>query len=282
MSVPQGAILENARRQSIVKGALVGVALTYVVFLLVAPLGGILYTALRPGVSVFRSTFSDPRVQHAYYLTAMVAAITVVVTAVFGVITAWVLTRDRFPGRALLNGIVDLPFAVSPVTVGLMTVLLFAQGGWLEPVFLSRGIQIVFALPSMVLVTIFISIPFVIRSVAPVLNELGTDEEEAAQTLGASPLRTFFKVTLKNVRWALAYGVGLSTARALGEVGAVLIVSGSIENRTETATLYILSAIEERLEASGYLVALSLAAVSVVILVGIEIFKHRQTKEQVS
>ena len=174
---------------------------------------------------------------------------------------------------------VNLPLAVSPVIVGLMAVLLFGRGGWFEPFFAARGIQIIFALPSMILVTIFICLPFVVREVAPVLVEVGTEEEDAARTLGASGLQTFFRVTLPNIRWGLLYGVALSGARALGEIGAVLIVSGAIQGKTETATLYIFRAIEERQDASAYLVALTLAAASIVLLAAIEVFKRKRMKE---
>jgi len=178
-----------------------------------------------------------------------------------------------------LDALVDLPFAVSPITVGVMAFLLFSPGGLFEPLFTSLGIQVLFAVPAMVLVTIFISIPFVVRGVVPVLRELGQDEEEAARTLGASSLQSFFRVTLPNIKWGLLYGVALSTARALGEIGAVLIVSGQIQGQNETLTLFILRAIEERQEPQAYLIALSLAAVSILILTLIEFFKHRQAKE---
>jgi sulfate transport system permease protein len=204
------------------------------------------------------------------------------VTTVFGVVVALVIARDKFIGRSLLNALVDLPFAVSPVIVGLMVVLLFGRGGWFEPFFTSRGIQVIFALPSMVIVTIFIAIPFVIREVVPVLRETGVDEDEAARTLGASPLQTFFRITLPNIRWGLAYGIALSAARALGEVGAVLIVSGAIQGQTETATLYVMRALENRQTVEAYLVALSLAAVSVVILTVIEFMRRKQRQPEES
>ena len=179
-----------------------------------------------------------------------------------------------------MNALVDLPFALSPVTVGLACVLLFGRGGWFEPFFSARGIDIIFALPSMVLVTIFISIPFVIRGVQPVLLEIGTEEEDAARTLGASVWRSFRRVTIPNIRWGLLYGVALSAARAIGEIGAVLVVSGLIQGKTETATLYIFRAVEERETAAGYVVALTLAAVSILILIGIETFKRRIEREK--
>jgi sulfate/thiosulfate transport system permease protein len=279
MSVTSSALVAGATRRRVIRGSLLSIVLAYVAILLVLPVAGILITALRPGMEVISSTFGSSQVRHAYYLTGIITLITVVITSVFGVLVAWVLTRDRFPGRSVMNALVDLPFAVSPVTVGVMAVLLFGRGGWFEPFFSGAGIQIIYALPAMVLVTIFISIPFVIRAVVPILNEIGRDEEEAARTLGANLLQSFVRVTLPNIRWGLFYGVALSAARALGEIGAVLIVSGAIQGQTETATLYVFTAIEERLDASGYLVALSLAAISVVLLAGIELFKRRQAKE---
>src|SRR6185436_17194989 len=169
-----------------------------------------------------------------------------------------------------VSALVNLPLAISPVVVGLMAVLLFGRGGWFEPFFAARGIRIMFALPSMIIVTIFISIPFVIREVVPVLEELGMEEEQAAWTLGASRLQTFFRITLRNIRWGLLYGIALSAARAIGEVGAVLIVSGLLQGQTETATLYILRAFDQYQDQQGYIVALTLAAFSIVLLIGIE------------
>jgi sulfate transport system permease protein len=262
-----------------VRWLLLGTAILYVAILLLAPLAGIIWAALGEGLSVLGDTFSQPEVLHAFQLTAIITLITVMVTSVFGVVAALVLARHPFRGSGLLSALVDLPLAVSPVIVGLMAVLLFGRGAWFEPFFAARGIQIMFALPSMILVTIFICIPFVIREVVPVLQELGTEEEQAARTLGASAWQTFFRITLPNIQWGLFYGAALSTARAMGEIGAVLIVSGTIQGHTETATLYVFRALEERQDASANLVALTLAAISIVILVGIEIFKRRQAKE---
>jgi sulfate/thiosulfate transport system permease protein len=205
--------------------------------------------------------------------------VTVIVTTCFGIVVALVLARDRFVGKRLVSALVDLPLAVSPVIVGLMAVLLFGRGGWFEPFFAARGIQVIFALPSMILVTIFISIPFVIREVVPVLQELGMEEEQAAWTLGASRLQTFRRVTLPNIRWGLLYGIALSAARSIGEVGAVLIVSGSLQGQTETATLYILRAFDQYQEQQAYIVALTLASFSIVMLIGIETLKRRASRE---
>jgi sulfate/thiosulfate transport system permease protein len=275
---PRTPRLAGSARRRLVHGGFTAIALVYVGALVIAPLVGIAFAAFKGGWSVIVDTLRQPDVLHAYFLTGVITLITVIVTTVFGVIVALVITRDRFPGRALMSALVDLPIAVSPVIVGLMAVLLFGTGGWFEPWFSAHGIRILFAVPSMVLVTIFICIPFVIREVVPVLHELGVSEEEAARTLGASSLQTFFRVTLKNIRWALAYGIALSTARAIGEIGAVLIVSGSITGQTETATLYILRAFDQFQDTQGYIVAITLALASIVLLVAIEAFKRRQEK----
>jgi sulfate transport system permease protein len=270
---------KRERRRRLARGGILGACLAYLSVLLIAPLAGIIYVALKPGWGVVRDTFSQADVRHAFLLTGIITVITVVVTAVFGVVVAWVLVRQRFAGRGLMNALVDLPFALSPVTVGLACVLLFGLGGWFQPFFAARGIQIMFALPSMVLVTVFICIPFVIREVQPVLEEVGTEEEDAARTLGASTIQSFVRVTLPNIRWGLLYGIALTTARSIGEIGAVLLVSGLIQGRTETATLYIYRALEERQTSSAYVVALSLAAVSIVLLLAIEWFKRKRTRE---
>lgn len=273
-------VLPSGTRRRLVHGGFIAIALLYVGILVIAPLIGIVWAVAHAGWSTIVSTLRQPDVQHAFYLTGVITVITVIVTSIFGVIVALVIARDRFPGRALMSALVDLPLAVSPVIVGLMAVVLFGLGGWFEPWFTSQGIRILFAVPSMVLVTIFICIPFVIREVVPVLQEVGITEEEAARTLGASSLQTFFRVTLKNIRWGLLYGIALTTARSIGEIGAVLIVSGQITGQTETATLYVLRAFDQFQDDPGYVVALTLALVSVVLLVLIETFKRRQERMQ--
>jgi len=210
----------DLRRRRLVRISLLSIALLYVAVLLLLPVIGIIWTVVDNGVSLITHTFGNAEVRYAFFVTAIIAVITVAVTTVFGIIVSWVLVRQRFHGRAFLNALVDLPFALSPITVGLAAILLFGRGGWFTGFFEARGIQILFALPGMILVTIFISIPFTIREVQPVLQELGTDEEDASRTLGASVTQTFRKVTLPNIRWALFYGMALSTARAIGEIGS--------------------------------------------------------------
>ena len=189
-------------------------AVGYVAILLLLPLIGIVAKALEPGIGIVRDTLAKPEVQHAFLLTGIITVITVLVTTFFGLVVAWVLVRQRFVGRSLMNAVVDLPFALSPVTVGLAAVLLFGTGGWFADYFAAQGIQVLFALPSMVLVTIFICIPFTIRELVPVLEEFGLDEEDASRTLGASIWQTFRMVTMPNIRWALLYGIALTTARS--------------------------------------------------------------------
>ncbi len=264
-------------RGKLARGLLAAAAIVYVALLLLLPLIGIVTKAFEPGVSIIGDTLSSPDVQHAFLLTGIITVITIVVTTFFGLVVAWVLVRQRFLGRSLMNAVVDLPFALSPVTVGLAAVLLFGTGGWFADFFSAQGIQVLFALPSMVLVTIFICIPFTIRELVPVLEEFGLDEEDASRTLGASIWQTFRRVTLPNIRWALLYGIALTTARSIGEIGAVLIVSGTISGSTETATIYIFTALEERLEAQAHVVALVLATVSILLLVGIE-WLHRRNE----
>lgn len=269
----------GASRQKLVRGLLVAAALAYVLVLLLGPLAGLIYYAFNQGLGVLGQTFTQPDALHAFYLTFVIMVVTVAVTTVFGILVALLMARDRFPGKRLVSALVDLPLAVSPVIVGLMAVLLFGRGGWFAAFLAAHGIQIIFALPSMILVTIFISIPFTIREVVPVLQELGLEEEQAAWTLGASKTQTFFRVTLPNIRWGLLYGIALSAARAIGEVGAVLIVSGAVEGKTETATLFILRLFDQGHYQQGYIVALTLAAFSIVLLIGIETFKRKRTRE---
>jgi sulfate transport system permease protein len=209
------------------------VALGYLLALIALPVGMVFYRTFEQGVGAAWAAVTTPPAQHAFYLTVTIALIAVPANAVFGVLTALLLARRNFPGKRLLNAIVDLPFAVSPVIVGLALILVWGKNGW----FGLTGV--IFSVPGMVLATIFVSLPFVVREVVPVLQEEGTEQEQAATTLGAGGWATFRRITLPTIRWGLAYGVVLSTARALGEFGAVSAVSGKISGRTETLTLFV-------------------------------------------
>jgi sulfate transport system permease protein len=215
------------------------VALGYLTLLVVAPVSMVFYRAFEHGIAAAWDAVTTPPAQHAFYLTIMVTLVAVPLNAIFGVLTALLLARREFPGKRVLNALVDLPFAVSPVIVGLALILVWGRNGW----FHTSGI--IFAWPGIVLATIFVSLPFVVREVLPVLQEEGTEQEQAATTLGAGGWATFRRITLPTIRWGLAYGVVLSTARSLGEFGAVSAVSGKISGRTETMTLYV----EDRFQA---------------------------------
>ena len=247
----------------------------YTAVLLVAPLAAITWGALSSGLSVVVRELTSPDALHALELTLLLGAGATALNAVFGVCIAWVLVRDRFRGRAILNACVDLPFAVSPVIAGLMLILLFGRGGWFSDLPDALGFRVVFALPGMLLATVFVSLPFVVREVMPVLRHLGTEGEEAAYTLGASNWQTFWHITLPAIKWGVLYGVSLTFARALGEFGAVLVVSGGVSGLTETATLFIFRSMDDRNYPAAYSLALVLALMSLFLLLLLELLKRR-------
>ncbi|HYN76859.1 MAG TPA: sulfate ABC transporter permease subunit, partial [Lamprocystis sp. (in: g-proteobacteria)] len=236
--------------------------------------------ALADGPGALLTTLTAPGARQGLVLTLWVAAICVVANGIFGVAGALVLTRHRFLGRRILDALVDLPLAVSPVMTGLAFLLIFGRGGWLAGPLDLLGFKVAFAVPGLILATLFVTFPFTLREVAYVLEELGTTEEQAATTLGASPWQTFWLVTLPNIRFGLGYGIVLTLARALGEFGAVLVVGGAISGRTQTATTFIYNALEERQEAAAYGMALLLAVISVALLVVIEWLKRRRERGQ--
>jgi sulfate/thiosulfate transport system permease protein len=254
---------------------LIGLAVGYAACLILGPLIAIVWGAFSEGLRRFFEEVSRPDALHALRLTLLLGLGATIVNAVFGVIIAWVLVRDNMPGRRFLNAVVDLPFAVSPVIAGLMLVLLFGRGGWLTPLTDAVGIRMVFALPGMLLATAFVSLPFVVRELVPVLNQLGTSQEETAYTMGAGAWRTFWRITLPAVRWGLFYGISLTLARAIGEFGAVLVVSGGVAGMTETATLYIFRSLDDRNYVGAYSIALVLALISFTVLFFMEVFKKR-------
>lgn len=215
------------------------VAISYVAVLVIVPLGVVVYRTFKPGMGPLLNLFDDPQTVHALELSAEVAVAAVVLNTVFGVGMALLLTRSEFRGRGLLNALVDLPVSVSPIVVGLALVLVYGGQGWFAPVLHHAGLQVIDSTPGIVMATVFVSMPLVVRSVAPVLVEAGTDAEQAAASLGAGALTQFRRITFPVIRSAMAYGVVLGLARCLGEYGAVLVVSGNVEGRTETATLRI-------------------------------------------
>ncbi|CAN5215589.1 sulfate ABC transporter permease subunit CysW [soil metagenome] len=219
--------------------ALIGLALAWLGLMVGLPLAIVFVEALKKGFEVAREKVLEPDALAAVRLTLLVAAICVPLNALFGLAAAWAVTKFDFRGKNLLITLIDLPFSVSPVISGLVFVLLFGASGWFGPWLRDHDLKIIFALPGLVLATLFVSLPFVARELIPLMQAQGRDEEHAAATLGAGPLRTFLLVTLPNVRWALLYGVLLSTARAMGEFGAVSVVSGHIRGRTNTLPLHI-------------------------------------------
>lgn len=258
---------------------LIFITLAYLGILVVLPIAAVFQGAFAKGIDTFVETFSDPQVGQAFVLSLELALGAVVINAVLGTIVAWVLVRQNFFGKSFFNGLIDLPFVVSPVIAGYMIILLFGRQGWFAPLVDATGIKVAFALPGMLLVTIFVSLPFTIREVMPVLRELGIETEQAAHTLGATGWRTFRQVTLPGIRWGLLYGISLTAARALGEFGAVLVVGGAVSGKTETATLFIYRALEERSYTGAYAVAVVLAVVSFLLLMGIEILRSRAERE---
>jgi sulfate transport system permease protein len=255
------------------KRLLLAAVLIWFGFLILFPVGEIVLDALSSGIMPFLTALHTPAARHAFWLTLWITIVSVLINTFFGLILALVLAQQKFRGKTFLNGLVDLPLAVSPVVAGFMFIVLFGQQGWLGRWFEQGGIQIVFAVPGMVLATIFVSLPFVVREVVPVLMECGLEQEEAARTLGASRWQTFWRITLPSIRWGLAYGVTLTTARSLGEFGAVLVVSGSIIGRTQTATLHIHQEFNDFHFQGAFSASLVLAAVSFLLLIIMELVK---------
>ena len=251
-------------------------ALGYLAAILLAPVGLIFYRTFEHGLHPVWAAITTPNALHAFWLTVLIALVAVPLNTIFGVLCAIAIVRHRFPGVGVVNAVVDLPLALSPVVVGLALFLLYGRGAWLGDFFTNHGIRILFALPSMMLATIFVSLPFVVREVVPVLREIGTDQEQAASTLGASGFQTFRRVTLPAIRWAIAYGVVLTTARSLGEYGAVSVVSGRIAGKTETLTTHVQDAYESFDLAGAYAASVLLAALAILTLVAMSVLRPKE------
>jgi sulfate/thiosulfate transport system permease protein len=249
--------------------------LGYLGLLLLVPVGFVFYRAFENGAGHAWHAVTTPQAVHALELTLLMAAIAVPANTIFGVVLALALVRGRFPGRGLVNAVVDLPLALSPVVVGLALFLLYGRGGWLGGL-ADHGLKILFAVPGMVLATMFVSLPFVVREVVPVLREIGTEQEQAAETLGARPFQVFRRITFPAIRWAVAYGVVLTTARAIGEFGAVSVVSGRIQGRTETLPLYVQSQFESFDVPGAYSASVVLALIAIATVVGLRAFHPKE------
>jgi sulfate/thiosulfate transport system permease protein len=252
------------------------VALGYLLVVLLAPLSMVFWRSFDRGAGHLWESLTDPNTVHAFKLTLIITMIAVPLNTIFGIVCALAIVRRRFPGAGIVNAIVDLPLALSPVVVGLSLFLLYGRTGWFGPWFEQHGTQILFALPSMVIATIFVSLPFVAREVVPTLREIGDEQEQAARTLGAGTWTTFWRITLPAIRWAVIYGVVLTTARCLGEYGAVAVVSGRIEGQTETATLRVEGSYENFDLAGAYGISLVLAVMSVIVLIAMTVLKPKE------
>ncbi len=267
------AVAGNGRQARAARLTVRGIVLLYLALLLVLPVGMVFVRAFEGGLAPVLQAIGRPAFQSAFWLTVGITVITVPVCTVFGTITALAIARRRFPGRSILNSLVDLPFALSPVVIGLALFLVYGSNGPIGGFLADHGITVIFAMPGMVLATIFVCLPFVIREVVPVLREIGTDQEEAAYTLGAGSVRTFFRVTLPAIRWGILYGVILTVARSLGEFGAVAIVSGKISGKTITLTTHV----QERYEAfdivGAYTASIVLAGMALLVLFGMQLYQ---------
>jgi sulfate transport system permease protein len=258
--------------------ALRSAALFYLGVLLALPVGMVFYRAFEHGVGTFFDALTTPEATHAIGLTLLVVAIAVPVNTVFGIVTALALERRQFRGRAIVERVIDMPFVISPIVVGLALVLVYGEQGWAGSALVSNGIMVIFSTPGIVLATMFVSLPFVIREVAPVLREIGNEQEQAAETLGANGWQTFWRVTLPAIRPAVGYGVVLTTARALGEFGAVAVVSGHLKGQTETLTLYVQDRFEGFDVTSAYAISVLLATFAMTALLGMTFLDRRRAR----
>jgi sulfate transport system permease protein len=257
---------------------LIALVLGYVGFLIVTPLVALIFGAFERGSGATIASLNQPDILIAFWNTLWISLVVVAVHAIFGTVVAWVLVRHRFPGLDLINGLVDMPFAVSPVVAGYMLLLLFGRNGYLAPLVDALGIRVAFALPGMILATLFVTLPFMIRELIPVLESFGTEQEKAAATLGANGWQTFWRVTFPALRWGMIYGITLTFARALGEFGAVLVVGGGVQGKTETATLFIYRALDERQYIGAYSAALVLGIFSLALVLGSDWLRRKGRK----
>ncbi len=254
---------------------LIGIAIAYLALVQYIPAINVFVQAFSKGIRPFLSNLTRPAFLHAAWLTLLLAVIALPVNTVFGLCAAWAIARNKFPGRAVVLSIIDLPFSISPVVAGLMIVLLYGRNGWFGPWLQAHDIKVIFAFPGMVLATAFVSMPFVAREVIPVLEEFGKDQEEAARTLGAKDWQIFLRVTLPSIRWGLLYGLILTNARAMGEFGAVSVVSGNIADRTQSLPLFVEDAYKQYETEAAFSAAVLLALLAVVTLVLKEILERK-------
>ncbi|MBW3586885.1 MAG: sulfate ABC transporter permease subunit CysW [Cyanobacteria bacterium 0813] len=271
----------RSQEKAWVKPTLIGIAIAYLALVLFIPTLNVFYQAFSKGIGPFFANLTSPDFLHAAQLTLVISLIVVPINTIFGLCAAWVIGRHKFPGRTLLISILDVPFAISPVVAGLMIVLLYGRVGWFGPWLDAANIRVIFAFPGMVLATAFVTLPFVAREVIPVLEEVGTDQEEAAKTLGANDWQIFWNVTLPSIRWGLLYGVILTNARAMGEFGAVSVVSGNIAKKTQTMPLFVEDAYKQYATQAAFSAAVVLGLLAVVTLVLKEILERKTSIKEV-
>jgi sulfate/thiosulfate transport system permease protein len=252
------------------------VAIGYLLVILLGPLGYVFWKTLAHNADAAWHTLADPYTIHAFKVTLTAVAIAVPLNTIFGVLCGLAIVRGSFRGKGLVNAFVDLPLALSPVVVGFSLILLYGRTGWFGHFLNAHGIQVLFALPAIVLASMVVSVPFVAREVIPTLREVGQEQEQAAHTLGASGWQTFWRITLPSIRWAVIYGVVLTSARVLGEYGAVAVVSGNIEGKTQTATLAVQEQVENFNLAGAYGISLVLAVISVLVLVAMTTLRPKE------
>ena len=245
---------------------LIGLAIFYMGFLILAPIFSLVRGAFRDGFQAVLQSLSSTDLLESLLLSVQIALGVVLVQVIFGSLVAWILVRQDFPGKSLLNGLIDIPFAISPVVVGYMLLLLFGRNGYLNPILERLDVQIAFAVPGMFLATLFVSLPFMIREMMPVIEALDRQQEYAAETLGANIYTIFSRIIFPQLKNGLIYGMTLTFARALGEFGAVLVIGGGVQGRTETATLFIFRSLEERQFTDAYTASILLGAFSVLIV----------------
>ncbi|MEH1887292.1 sulfate ABC transporter permease subunit CysW [Nostoc sp.] len=274
-------IAKPKEQKSWVPIVLIGIAIAYLALVQYIPAINVFVQAFSKGTGPFLSNLTRPAFLHAAWLTLLLAVISLPLNTVFGLCAAWAIARHKFPGRAIVLSIIDLPFSISPVVAGLMIVLLYGRNGWFGPWLQAHDIKIVFAFPGMVLATAFVSMPFVAREVIPVLEEFGKDQEEAARTLGAKDWQIFWRVTLPSIRWGLLYGLILTNARAMGEFGAVSVVSGNIADQTQSLPLFVEDAYKQYETEAAFSAAVLLALLAVVTLVLKEILERKTSIKDV-
>jgi sulfate transport system permease protein len=258
------------------RNLLIALVLIYVSFLIIAPLAALVVGALAEGLGAVITGLTQPDVLASFWRTLWVSLLVVAIQAIFGTMVAWVMVRQRFWGRNLLNGLIDMPFAISPVVVGYMLLLLFGRNGLFAPILTALDFRVAFAMPGVILATLFVTLPFMIRELMPMLEAFGVKQEQAAATLGASGWQTFWRITLPALRWGFLYGVTLTFARALGEFGAVLVIGGGLQGRTETAPLYIYRALDERQYIAAYSAALILGIFSLAVVLGANLLRRQE------